>query len=153
MSKVLNRRVDLLEGKGSIFPVTASLTLTVAKHLGDIITLKSATGLTVTLPAATGTGYSYTIVADTSVTSNGYIIKVANSTDIMGGVATMGSSGGTSASVGTATTSDTITMNGTTTGGLRGSKIELTDVAAGLWQVSVYGVCSGIAATPFSATV
>lgn len=37
----------------------------------------------------------------------------------------------------TAAASDTITMNGTTTGGLVGDRILLKDIAAGFWQVQV----------------
>lgn len=134
--------------------VTAStLTVDAATYAGQNVVLNRAAGIAVTLPAASGTGYSYTFVIGTTITSNTTTIKVANASDIMGGVATMGSSGGTSLSTGTATTSDTITFNGTTTGGIAGTKVELTDIATNLWQVSVHGVCSGIAATPFSATV
>lgn len=153
MSLPLMTRVEALEGKGRLVSATASLTVSKKLHEDKIIVLNSATGLTATLPDATGSGDIYRFVVGTSVTSNSYIVKVANATDIMGGVATMGSSGGTSASVGTAATSDTITMNGSTLAGLRGTYIELCDVASDLWQVSMHGVCSGIAATPFSATV
>ncbi len=139
--------------KAPVSVTAATLTVDAATYAGQNTVLNRAAGITVTLPAATGTGYSYTFMVGTTVTSNSTIIKVANSSDIMGGVATMGSSGGTSASVGTASTSDTITFNGTTTGGIAGTKVELTDIATNLWQVSVHGVCSGTAATPFSATV
>ena len=53
----------------------------------------------------------------------------------------------------TAAASDTITMNGTTTGGLVGDRILLKDIAAGFWQVQVIGAATGTEATPFSATV
>jgi hypothetical protein len=35
----------------------------------------------------------------------------------------------------TSTTSDTITMNGTTTGGLRGSWLRFKDVSLGFWAL------------------
>jgi hypothetical protein len=134
--------------------VTAStLTADAATYAGKNVVLNRAAGIAVTLPAATGSGYSYTFFIGTTISSNSTTIKVANSSDIIGGVATMGSSGGTSASVGTASTSDTITFNGTTTGGIAGTRIELTDIAANLWNVEVHGVASGVALTPFSATV
>jgi hypothetical protein len=117
------------------------------------IVLNRAAGITVTLPAATGSGTQFDIVIGTAITSNTTIIRVANASDIMGGVAAMGSSGGTSLSTGTTTTSDTITFNGTTSGGLVGSRVTLVDVATNIWQVEVHGVASGIAVTPFSATV
>jgi hypothetical protein len=50
-------------------------------------------------------------------------------------------------------TDDTITLNGTTQAGTRGTTIELEDVEAGLWSVRVVGAATGSYATPFSATV
>ncbi len=131
---------------------SATYTVTSAVS-GAILNLRRAAGITVTLPAATGTGNSYVFVIGTTITSNTTIIRVANSTDVMGGVATMGSAGGTSLSTGTTATSDTITFNGTTSAGIIGTRVEARDVQAGLWQVEVHGVASGVAVTPFSATV
>lgn len=151
-SAVNSNFTQLFSAQFDVVPLTATTTID-STYAGKIIGLNAAAGLTVTLPAATGSGYQYYFAVLTTVTSNNYIIKVANASDIMGGVATMGSSGGTSASVGTAATSDTITLNGTTTGGIKGTWIELTDIGANLYRVSVHGVASGVAATPFSATV
>lgn len=143
---------QLFSQQADLLSLTSSATLD-SSHAPYIIKLNAATGMTLTLPAATNSGIMFRIVATTSVTSNNYILKVANSSDTMQGVAMLGSSGGTSELFGTASTSDTITMNGTTTGGLRGSYIEIRDVANNLWQVRYHGVGSGVAATPFSATV
>lgn len=49
--------------------------------------------------------------------------------------------------------SDTITMSGSTTGGVRGSMVELQDVASGIWMVRGSLVSTGAEATPFSAAV
>lgn len=137
---------------------TASFTVTAANS-GTLFALNAAAGMAVTLPAATGTGNHFGFVITTTITSNSTTIKVANSTDVIAGVATMGSAGGTSLSTGTTSTgavsgqSDTITFNGTTTGGIIGSYVDIYDVATGIFLVEVHGVCSGTAATPFSATV
>ena len=53
----------------------------------------------------------------------------------------------------TAADSDTITMSGSTTGGVRGSMVELQDVASGIWMVRGSLVSTGAEATPFSAAV
>jgi hypothetical protein len=53
----------------------------------------------------------------------------------------------------TASTSDTITFNATTQGGLEGSYVEVEDVASGIFRVNVLSVGSGTAVTVFSATV
>jgi hypothetical protein len=44
---------------------------------------------------------------------------------------------------------DRINMNGTTTGGLKGTKIELEDIATDTWQVHLVGAATGTEATPF----
>ena len=53
----------------------------------------------------------------------------------------------------TVAASDTITLNGTTTGGLTHGTIVCTVLATGLWLVSVNTGGSGNLATPFSAAV
>ena len=53
----------------------------------------------------------------------------------------------------TADATDTITMNGTTSGGLKGARVSLIDVAADTWQVEVVSESSGTEVTPFSAAV
>ena len=147
-----NNFSQLFSDKLDITSLTASATID-SSYAGKIISLDAAAGLTVTLPAASGTGYVYRFSVGTSVTSNNDIIKVANSSDVIQGVATIGASGGTSTSVGTASTDDTITMNGSTNGGLKGTWIEIRDVATNLFSCSMHGVGSGSATTPFSATV
>jgi hypothetical protein len=44
-------------------------------------------------------------------------------------------------------------MSGSTTGGVRGSLVELQDVASGIWMVRGSLVSTGSEATPFSAAV
>lgn len=132
--------------------VTASATLNRKRHAGTTTVINAAAGLTLTLPAATGLGDEYTIFVGTTVTSNNAIVQVANSTDIMQGVLSVASDiAGVTCP--TTTTSDTITMNGTTTGGIKGSYIVLKDMASGVWEVSGSLVASGTEATPFSAAV
>lgn len=132
---------------------SATLAITSANidsYNGKVIPLNRAGGITVTLPAATGSQAVLRFVVGTTFTSNG-IIQVANNTDAMAGYAAVG--GATAGIFGTAAASDTITMNGSTTGGLAGSFIELLDVAAGDWIVRAALVGSGTPATPFSAAV
>lgn len=127
----------------------ATLTVTSANS-GQIIPLNRAGGMTVTLPAATGTQAVYTFLVGTTFTSSG-IIQVANATDTFNGIANVG--GGTGAVFSTLPASDTITMNGSTTGGLAGSLITIRDVATGDFIVTANLVGSGTPATPFSAAV
>lgn len=126
---------------------------------GAITPLNRAAGIAVTLPAATGSGVVFVLPIVTAVTSNTTTIKVANANDFMFGNATQtGSAGavtafGTSNSGTAATESDTITFNGSTTGGLKGDIVYLCDAGANMWIVEINGRITGTAATPFSATV
>ncbi len=132
----------------------ATYTLTAEAHSGTTLVATRAAGITCTLPAALGHGTEFNVFVSTTITSNSLIVKVANSTDVMQGVAYVAQDAGdTVNSFETASTSDTITMNGTTTGGLRGDRIRLKDVAAGVWEVQVYSAATGTEVTPFSATV
>jgi hypothetical protein len=133
--------------------VTAStLAVTNETHAGQIITLNRAGGVAVTLPAATGSGARYRFIVGTTFTSDG-TIKVTGD-DIMAGLATLALDGGDTASVfATAADTDTITMTGTTTGGIKGADCELIDIAADTWWVNYRSDASGSEATPFSATV
>ena len=134
--------------------ITASASLARTVHAGNLLNLSAAAGLTITLPASAGTCDVYRFFVLTTVTSNNDIIKVANSTDVIQGTVDIAAAGGVAGvTAGTTTTSDTITMNGTTTGGIIGSYIELTDASLGFWQLSGGLIASGTVATPFSATV
>lgn len=132
---------------------TASATLT-RSDADTVLTVNAAAGLTLTLPAAAGLGDLYRIVLGTTVTSNTVVVKVANASDTMTGLAISAADGGdTLNGWETAASSDTITFNGTTTGGIKGDYIELIDCAANTWAVQVRSASTGTEATPFSATV
>jgi hypothetical protein len=132
--------------------VTASLTLDWTVHGGTTVVISKADGFIVTLPAATGSGVEFDVLVGTAVTSSTGVIKVANASDTMTGTLAVSTDiGGTVAP--TAADSDTITMNGGTTGGLKGSRVFLKDVGANLWAVSGGLVSTGTEATPFGATV
>lgn len=132
--------------------LTASTTLDRHIHREAVNTLNAAAGLTVTLPASAGSGDRYRIFVGTTVTSNSYIVQVANATDIIQGALAV-TTDAAGVVIPTASTSDTITMNGSTTGGVKGSYIELCDVASGVWSVTGALVSTGTEATPFSAAV
>lgn len=132
----------------------ATLAVTAAAHGGRTITLNRAAGVTATLPAATGSGVRYKFVVATSVTSNADIIKVANSSDTITGTALLLQDGGdTVVGFQTGATDDTISLNGTTTGGLKGAHVVIEDIATNLWHAHLVSDASGTEATPFSATV
>lgn len=137
--------------------VTSS-TLTVNPNIfaNKITTLNLATGQTCTLPPSSGMGNVYTFIIGTTVTSNSTIIKVANTSDAFQGfsiVVSDDAGGPAKGFIAVAGTDDTVTLNGTTTGGYVGDRITIRDVALNRFDVEVMGKATGTEATPFSATV
>jgi hypothetical protein len=157
---LVNEGVLLGDMNGSVLstpPVSitgATLTCTKEVHAGRTTVISAVAGCAVTLPAATGTGSVYRFVIGSTITSNSTTIKVANATDVMTGRAFVVSDN-TAAVLGfaTAAASDTITLNGTTLGGLAGDHIEIIDAITGTFAVRVFTAATGTEATPFSATV
>lgn len=130
----------------------ATAALTAAAHAGQTIVVNRAAGSTLTLPAATGSGNRYTINTIADQTGD-LVVQVADATDTMQGVAYLGNDSAGASCFYTADTSDTVTLDGSTQGGLKGARVELVDVAANIWNVMVYSEASGTEATPFSAGV
>lgn len=130
---------------------TAGFTLDRDVHGGAVVVFDDADGGTIVLPASDGTGTTFTIYVKTTVTTS-LIIEVANATDVInGGVSISTDAAGITMLA--AATSDTITLNGSTTGGLAGSWVRLTDVAAGFWMADGFLCSTGSEATPWSAAV
>jgi hypothetical protein len=135
-----------------VIAITAATTLAQDAYAGRTVNLNSTTGRIVTLPAATGSGATYTVFVGATVTSGSHVIRVASSSDVMQGAVSVATDiAGVTCP--TAVDSDTLTMNGTTTGGVRGSRVDLQDIASGIWSVSGALVSTGTEATPFSAAV
>lgn len=134
----------------------ATLSLTVASHEGKTVTVNRAAGSTITLPASAGTGAIFRIVIGTTLTSGSLVIQVANASDVMQGQIFVRSddAGDLAKAFAAGATSDTITLNRTTTGvAAKGEWFELQDVATNLWQVVGMTSATGTEATPFSAAV
>lgn len=126
------------------------------RDAGTIVNLDTAAGSTVILPAATGSGLKYRFRVSVLATSNSHIVKVANTSDSFDGFAFMrdDTSDNAVSFFAVAGTSDTITLNRTTTGScVIGEYIEVEDIAANRFHVRAYLANTGTSATPFSATV
>lgn len=144
---------NLFDSAGVSF-TAATQTISGEAHANKPLVFNRAAGVVATLPASTGNGDRFTFVVGTAVTSNSVKVQVANATDVMRGNALLLADGGdTVVGFATAAASDTITLDGSTTGGLLGARIECVDMLAGFWSVNVISDASGTEATPFSAAV
>ena len=136
---------------GTVSITTATAAITDDAYAGQRTLLNRAAGITATLDPATGSGarYEFILMADAS---GDQVIQVTG-TDTMMGVAFLGNDSAGASCFYTTDTSDTITLNGSTTGGLKGARVLVDDVASGVYAVMVYSEASGTEATPFSAAV
>ena len=168
---VVSKKGFFSTGPGNVVDADSSISLTVADHAGRIVHNDAAGAVTYTLPATNansdsavaGPGADFnnlnnvgaTIEIFSSITKTGdMVIQVANATDVMVGSAVfIDDSSDNVVGFETASTSDTITLNGSTKGGVTFSKIVCTVLASGKWKVDVISGCTGTPATPFSAAV
>lgn len=136
---------------GIVTVTDATVTITDDAHVGQRVVFNRAAGVTATLPAATGSGNRYEFIGAIDATGD-QIIQVTGD-DTMAGVAYLGNDTAGASCFYTAATSDTITMDGSTKGGLKGWRVICDDIAADTWAVMVFSEASGTEATPFSAAV
>ena len=168
---VISKKGFYNTGPANVIDADSSTSLTVATHAGRIVHNDAAGAVTYTLPAVNATadsavagpgpdinnlnnvGATFTII--NSITKTGdLVVQVANSTDVMsGGAFFIDDSSDNVVGFETVAASDTITLNGTTTGGVTYAKIVCTVLASGTWSVSVHTGCTGSPATCFSAAV
>lgn len=152
-SAELNRVCD---ASARIVTTTATaLSLTLTEH-GErlvLVNTNSTVANTFTLPAATGSGAKFTI-KNNVVQTQGTVVFAANGTDVFAGycVAIDTTGGNAIEHFATSATSDKMTLNLTTTGGLGGDILEAWDISANTWHVQATIMGSGSLATPFSAT-
>jgi hypothetical protein len=159
------------QGPASIVAITASTTLDPVSHGGRIISVGGtlAANLTLTLPAINTSsnpttsgpgqdpstinnqGVVYTIWVPTTIATSSLKIGT-NGTDKFVGTLLMVDTDSSGATVGytAASTNDFINLNGTTTGGVAGTWVQIVAVAANKYMVTGVVNGSGTVATPFA---
>lgn len=135
---------------GALTIDTATATLSADGYGGMRILLDRAAGSVVTLPAASGTGIQFEIIIKTTVTTNAYDIRCPSGSEFFGHATLHQDSANTVVSFDAADNDTEISMNGSTTGGLRGGRIVLTDAYTGHWHVTLETAATGTEATPFT---
>jgi hypothetical protein len=123
---------------------------------GDMITyrdiiLNLATGQTLQLPIATGSGRVINFVIGIAITSNNYVIKTAQTADLFQGNLFIGINASAAGEPFKGNGTRNITLNGTTTGAANvGDTFSVTDYAVNIWGVTGTLIGSGSVGTPFS---
>ena len=147
-------------GSSSVVSLTADTTLTVASHAGKILLTNDADGV-FTLPSIVTTspddstdpnqlnnlGASFMFVVVTAATDMD--IKTDGTDKFVGGTYT-GVTDATGKTFISGASNDVITMNGSTKGGLAGSIVRVTAIAAAKYAVEGIILGSGTLVTPFA---
>lgn len=131
----LNNAADVSTRLVSVADGTNTISLTQALHANRAIVSLDAS-LAVTLPEATGTGDSYTVIMGIAATAVTIVTADTANAGFYGFI--MGSdtdAAGNYNWVAVAGTSDTITLNGVATGGKIYDWIKVTDIATDAWML------------------
>lgn len=149
MARALSQQLSpRIVESGTAFTVTPN-------DAGDVINLGAGVAATVTLPKSEGTGNVYRFRV--SATGTGaQVVKVSNTNDVIAGFGLTidTDTAGTTTGWATNATSDTVTFNRSTTGGVTlGEELIVTDAVSGTFFVRGYFTCTGTGTSPFSATV
>lgn len=128
----------------------ATVTLT-ASQSGSTILFDRAAGIIFTLPAPS-VGLRFNFIVTTTITSNNAEIDTdAGSTFLLGAPNLVVDNSATSKGFqGNGTSHVKVQMNGTTTGGIKGSYLTFDCVSATVWNVFGNVMASGTLATPFA---
>jgi hypothetical protein len=154
------------DGPGAIKAVsTATLTLDEVNYAGRIMTITAAT-TTITLPTLNATadpssagpgsdpnspnnlGISYTFVVTTASTAVKVITAASNF--LLGGVSMSDASSAASNYIANGTSTRSINLNGSTTGGIVGTYFTITAISATQWLIQGELITSGGQSTPFA---
>jgi len=144
-------------GTGSVVNVanaTNTLTVSPATYAGRVITTNDAT-LVITLPTidASGTdsnlGVSYYFFVETAATA--WALKTDGTDKFVGSILMVDTdTAGAATGYAPGAANDVINFNGTTTGGIAGSWVQVTAIKALKYMVSGIALGSGTVATPFA---
>jgi hypothetical protein len=160
------------QGPASVVTITASTTLSPDAHGGRIISIGGslAAALTITLPTintssnpttsgpgqdpstANNQGVVYTIWVPTTISTSALKIFAPSTNLFIGSLMSVDTdtSGAVVGFTANGTTNDYINLNGTTTGGVAGSWVQVFAIAANKYMVTGVINGSGTVATPFA---
>jgi len=136
-------------GSNAVVAITAETTLTYADHVGRIIEINDADGA-VTLPSITSDTIGATYKFFVGTTASDLDIKTDGTDKFVGNLVLAAAATSQARGFAPAADNDVISMNGTTTGGIAGSVVEVTAIATAEYLVTGTLLGSGTLATPFA---
>jgi hypothetical protein len=148
-----NRALDLSARNVSIIATGA---VTEALHEGRDMYVTGTAANTQTLPEATGSGGRYRfVIGEVNTNNTVFVVADTTNTNFIGSVNNLDLDAAAQGAFGCPANCDTITLNGTTTGGQLGDFVEFLDVATDVWMVfgQLQTPIGSNPVTPFSAAV
>lgn len=136
---------------GGVAPVAVGASATAV--IGNTYLLNTAAGSVLTLPAATGSGGTISIIVTTTVTSNSHKVLAASSSDFIGGAAVGENAGTAKIFKSDFATNHSLQMpaaGSTPSGGYVGDIIELQDIATNNWAANIVYQAGTTPTTPFN---
>ena len=125
-----------------VVSLTGTDAITQTEHESRVNIITGTTAATYTLPEATGSGDRYKFIF-AEVNTNGTVFVTADTAncDIRGSLNILDADSNAQTAYPGNASDDTITLNGTTTGGQIGDWIEFVDIATDVWHVMGQLVC------------
>lgn len=120
---------------------------------GSLVLFDRAAGIVYTLPTAPKIGTFYDFVITTTITSNAAKVITGAGTELLiGGYMNVDTdtSNAVAAFTANGSTHVSVSMNGTTTGGILGTKLRFTCLSSTRWMVEGIVQGSGVVATAFA---
>jgi len=124
-----------------------------ANESGSLVKFDRAAGIVYTLPTTPTPGTFFDFVVETTITSNAAKIITGTATELLlGGYTNVDTdtSNAVAAFTANGSTHIAISMNGTTTGAIKGTKLRLTCLSSTAWAVEGLVLGSGTVATAFA---
>ena len=136
--------------KNIVSGLGATQTLSI-DQTNSVVNLDRAAGIIVTLPVAIP-GLIFEFKTPVSVTTNNYKVITNQATEfLVGSIRTVKTDLTTLENIPDGTTHRAVTMNGTTTGGLKGTNLRFICLSSTIWEVTGAIQASGVIVTPLAA--
>lgn len=152
MQRGSNYVIETLQAKKNVISDSGATRTLNENESGSIVLFNRAAGIVYTLPSAkAGTHFDFHVT--TTITSNSAKVITAAGTELLiGGLTSVDTDTSNAVAFFSAngSTHIAVTMNGTTTGAVAGTKFRVTCLSATRWMVEGQTFGTGVVATPFA---
>lgn len=145
--------VDTIQAKQNVISGSGATRTLNELESGSLCLFDRAAGIVFTLPTTPTPGTWFDFVITTTITSNSAKIITGSATELLiGGYTNVDTdtSNAVASFTGNGSTHIAVTQNGTTTGGIKGTKLRFTCLSATNWMVEGIVQGSGVVATAFA---